>query len=279
MLAVALSVGAGCRKPAPRPDAPRPRIVSYSPALTETLVYAGLAQHVVGIESHAPVPPGIKPAIVGDALKPNAEAIIAAQPDLLLIQSQPQQFAAVRGMNPNIRIEHFRIETIQDVAAAIERVGDLAQKPQQGIDARSRFEARISALAARACAVRPMKVAFVMDHRNPFTGGAGTFLNEVIALAGGENVFADLPGWQAVNAELILKRSPEVLICQSSLTDAPEARKYWARLTDMPAVRAGKVHVVTESGWTVPSPAVADYIERLIDLIHGPAPATTEASP
>jgi iron complex transport system substrate-binding protein len=280
LLAAAAMAAIGCKKPLPRPDAPHPRIVAYSPALTETLLYAGLGDHIVGIESHSPLPPGPKPAIVGDALAPSAEAIVAAAPDILLIQSLPSQFDAVRAMNPAIRIEHFRIETVPGVAAALQRVGELAGNPSAGIDARGRFEARVAAVADRVQGKPRPKVAFVMDHRNPFTGGEGTFLDEIVTLAGGQNVFADLKGWQSVTAELIVARRPDVVVCQSSVGDAAEAARYFERLGDLPAARTGGVFIVTESGWTVPSPRIADYLERLAAMIHPPAsqPSSREAS-
>jgi len=274
IVVVAAFIGGGCQKRIPRPGAPSPRIVAYSPALAEIVIGVGLGDYVVGLTSGSPLPPGEPPAVVGDAISVNIEAIAAVRPDLLLTQSRPDMFEPLRRLDPNVRIEYFSIETVGGLADALERVGLLAGRPDLGAAAKQRFETDIENLSARVRGLDRPKVLFVMDHLHPFTGGKGTFLDEMISLAGGTNAAARA-GWHSMNVEDILAARPDVLICQSVAASARSAGEYFAGLSDLPAASSRRVFVVTDAGWTIPSPRVAQYVSKLADMIH---PQPTGAS-
>ena len=134
-----LLVSFGCQKDMPRPHAPRPRIVSYAPSITQIIFDMGLGEHVVAVTGQCELPTGQDRLRVGDALSVNAEAIVAAKPDMVLIQMRPSSMAAVRQMDPSIRIEHFTIETLSDIGLAIERIGGLLGKGELGLRKRLEF--------------------------------------------------------------------------------------------------------------------------------------------
>jgi len=272
----AVLVLAGCRQPPPRPNAPTPRVVSFSPAISGMLFAMGLGRHVVGVTRFCTRPSGQDDIpVVGDRARVSAEAILATKPDIVLIQQNPDDFAAVTNIVPQIRIEHFTIETFADVAAAMKTIGKLLGNEPVGVAASDAFGARLAAVRRKTAKLPRPKVLFVLGYDKPSTGGAGTFMDEMIEAAGGRDAAtsAGYHGWKRLNRENIIAMAPDVLICQVSTGQAPAAKAYWKTLGDLPAVRGGEVYVVTDNRWTIPSAWSAGFAERLAEILHPAAMA------
>jgi iron complex transport system substrate-binding protein len=105
--------------------------------------------------------------------------------------------------------------------------------------------------------------------------GPGGFLHDLIEVAGGRNVFADLPRTYAVvSKEAILERAPEVVIelhgeSADLAAKGREARELWSGLWTLPAVRQGRVHVIEATYALIPGPRVVRLAERLAEILHG----------
>jgi iron complex transport system substrate-binding protein len=258
-----------CRRQVAVGDAPPPRIVSFCPALTTMLFDMGLGGHVVGVTTQDALPAGVARPVVGDAFSVNAEAVLSARPDILVTNINVQHFAAVRKLDPNIRIEHFTLETLDDVGEALERIATIAGKPQKGQDARKTFQDALERVRQRVAGKPRPKVLFLTDFQNLGTAGRGTFIDQMIQVAGGVNVAEKYTGWTTMTAEGILAAAPEVLICQVAAgAEAERAMTFFQGLKDLPAVQAGRVHLVTDRRWTIPSAVLASFTAELADMIH-----------
>lgn len=269
LVAVAL-VLPSCRSQTPQDHVPPPRIVSYSPALTNLLYEMHLGDHVVGVTNFCRPPGQTKPPAVGDAARVSAEAILAVKPDVLLIQQNPDAFGAVRSIAPKIRIEHFKIETLKDVAEAIERIGRIVGRADLGEKHKKAFLSRFRAVQQRVANRPRVKVLFVIGYDRPSTGGKGTFIDQMIRLAGGLNAATErgYVGWKRLNRENILAMAPEHLVCQVGPDQEQDAQRYWQSLPDLPAVKNHRVSIVTGQSWTIPSISLAEYTSRLAEIIH-----------
>jgi len=268
LLAVILMLS-GCRRGLPRPAAPRPRAVSFSPAITEMLFEMGLGDHVVGVTTYCRPPEGEGIPVVGSQLNVRAEPILAVEPDVVLTQTEPGRFETVRKLKQDIRIEFFQIETLADIGDAMVRMADILGEPDKGRRAREQFDARLDEVRRRVAGrVRP-RVIFVMGHHDPSTAGRATFMNELIVTAGGINPAAEkYEGWKSISIESLLKLAPDVIVCESDKSAADAARKYWEELA-VAAGRKVRVHVVTDHRWTIPTGLTADpFAARLADFIH-----------
>ena len=263
----------GCSGPAETPKPAGPRIVSFSPGITQMLWDMGLGEHVVGVTRFCRLPAGVERRTVGDAMTINAEAILAVRPTVILAQTSASKFQGVRDIDPTVQVVELKIETMGDVLLAVDRIGRITCREGLARKAREAFEGKVVAVR-KAVAGRPApRVLFVMGTDRPVAAGPGTFLGEMIEAAGGANAGADLSGsgrWRATHIEAILSAAPDVLICQASSREAaPSAREYWLRWRDLPAAKAGRVHVVTDPAWTIPSTRLADRLAALAEMIHG----------
>ena len=267
LLALA-AILAGCNRDVPRPDAPHPRIVSYAPSITQILFDMGLGEHVVAVTGQCQLPEGANRLRVGDALAVNAEAIVASEPDLVLIQMAPAKMDAVRDMSPTIRVEHFEIETLPDIAVAIERLGDLAGRPELGRQFRQQFERRLEGIRSSVAGLDRPRVMFLHGTNRPGSAGRGTFIDDMITSAGGVNAAGDYTGWVRVNLEQIIVAAPDVIICQAPPARAEAAGDYWSSIAALPAATSGRVHVITDRRLTIPSTVSPQFVQQIADLVH-----------
>ena len=268
---IVAAVSGGCHDPSGDRDAGGIRIVSFSPALTDLLYDIGLGDHVVGVTRYCMPPAGCAPRVVGDRANVRAEPILSVRPDVLLIQQNPDDFGVLRGLAPDLRIEHVRIETLADIAAAVERIALIAGRGDLGRRRKAEFQADLDAVRTRVAGMKPKSVLFVTGYDPPSTGGRGTFVDEMIGLAGGTNAASarGYAGWKKLNRENILAMKPEVLVCQVPPGDQARAREYWQTLDDLPAVRDREVFLVTDRRWTIPSMRSAELAGKLAEMIHG----------
>ncbi len=271
ILPAAVLLLAGCRKETPLPQAQRPRIVSFSPALTQIVFDMGLGGHVVGVTRYCRPPAGESRPVVGDAFNVSGEAILALRPEVILIQQDPKTFEGLRRRDPSIRIEHFDIETLADIASAMERIGRIAGRAELGSDRKSQFLAELESVRARAPAGRRVRVLFTDGHEPPLVAGKGTFIHQMIELAGGVNAAADYKGWVNLNKEAIQAAAPDVLICRTEAGREEAVKARWMGLPNLPAARTGRVYMVTDRDWTIPSARMAKLARRLSEMMHPPA--------
>lgn len=270
-LVVAAATMPGCRRPPPRPDAPQPRLITYSPALTALVFDMGFGEHVVGVTTFCQPPAGNDDlAIVGNLAQISTEAILAVKPDVLLVQQNPAAFAAVTSIDPHVRIEHFTIETLGDVAAAIQRIGMIVGAEDLATRRARAFCDKLESIRQRTAKLPRPKVLFVSGYDRPGTGGAGTFIEEMIQTAGGINAPTQrgYSGWKTLNRENILAMAPDVLICLVPENQAVAAMGYWQSMGDLPAVKAGRIYTVADDRWMIPAAWSADFASQLAEILH-----------
>ena len=141
------------------------------------------------------------------------------------------------------------------------------------------IDQRLEALRARTAGRPKPRTLLVFGRergslRNIYASGGRGFLHDMLEAAGGVNVFADIEA-ESVHAtsELILTRAPEVIIEIRSADvlgedDRRREIESWRPLASVPAVRRGRVHLLTGKGIAVPGPGVAASAEELARAIH-----------
>jgi iron complex transport system substrate-binding protein len=259
------------------PSIPR-RIVSLVPSMTEILFAVGAGPQVVAVSSFDTYPPQVKALPrVGALLDPDSERILSLHPDLVVIygsQSDLQSQFARAG----IRTLGYRHAGVGAVLDTIREVGDVSGHHAEGERVARDLQARLDAIRMRVRG-RPRPRTLLVFERQPKTlrdiyasGGIG-FLHDMLDIAGGVDVFADVQR-EAVqpSTELLLTRAPEVILevrgdplPANTLADE---RNVWSALPSLPAVRNGRIHFVTGEFLVVPGPRLADGVEALARALH-----------
>ncbi len=262
--------------------APPQRIVSTAPSITEMLYALGLGDRVVGVTTYCRYPPEAarKPKI-GDYLRPNLELIIAARPDLVILER-----TGVRNWN-RLSSSRFPVLEVDDATLAgifdsLERIARAAGVPERAAALKAKIEKELDAVRRRAAGRPRPRTMFVLG-RTPgrlegiVVAGRGTYLDELIELAGGKNIFSDtVSAYARVPLEEILARDPEVILDMGEMAD-PEAvdeqrrraaRALWNSQPTLSAVRRNRVYVLASGAFLIPGPRVAEAARALAEMIH-----------
>jgi iron complex transport system substrate-binding protein len=255
-------------------DAPAQRIVSLAPSLTELLFALGAGSQVVGRTVYCRYPPAARAVpSVGDGLNPSVEAIAARHPDLVLLYRSPQTETAARQLAAlGIPTMLLRDDRMEDVARTARLLGPATGHPAAG-DSIARV---IDSLVAAPIPPPRARIAFVVWDAPPIVIGSGSYLDELVTMAGAENVFHDLHTPSAtVSLETIASRDPDWIgILRDSSSAEPPAwagRREWRTVR---AVREGRFLILPAELFGQPSPRAPEAVAFLANLLsHSPPPA------
>jgi iron complex transport system substrate-binding protein len=252
------------------PAAPAARIVSLAPASTELAFALGLGDRLVGRTTWCDYPDAAaRVPDVGNGIGPNVEAIAAQRPDLVLLYaSEANRQALARLEALGIRVAVLKLDLAGDVRRAARIVGVLAGVAGAADSLIAAFDSALARAAARdsgAPAPRPpLRVYVDVEGNPPITIGAGSYLSEIIAAAGGMNVFDDIRGGSGqVSLEALVTRDPDViLVLASDTTRVPrlDHRPGWRTVR---AVRLGRILSLDGSLYGRPSPRMPEAVARL----------------
>ena len=267
LLALALA-GCGRSGPANASGTPR-RVVCASPAVAEIVFALGCGDRVVGVSEFADWPPeaAAKPSI-GGALSPNRERILALEPDLILAQGQAEAlgaFARAQG----IGFRTAPLDTLADLRAAVSAFAEILGVPDRGRELLERMEADFAALPAR----EPVAVFIALGHApgdfsGLMTAGPGTFLSELVALAGGRNVFADVATlWPKVSQEALVRRRPALVLDFQSVPADAARRAALVADWEKRGFRTDQVRILDEDYLLKPGPRAAQAAARIATLL------------
>lgn len=251
------------------------RIVSAAPSNTEILFALGAGDRVVGVTQFCDYPEEAKSRPkIGD-LKPNLEAIIALQPDLVMgISGMPTEVLA--GLeSAKVPVIIWSPQQFDGVLRNIEltgrAVGAEAAATRIVQDMRTRWDA--VAAKARTATRRPRTLYELdaTDPTKPYAAGAGNFVDAMITAAGGVNVAASTgQTWPQLSLEAVVSLDPEVVVLGDSAfgvtAESVARRPGWRQLT---AVQRGALVPVPDSNLTTrPGPRLVQGLELIARGLH-----------
>jgi ABC-type Fe3+-hydroxamate transport system substrate-binding protein len=242
-------------------ERPAQRVVSLSPSLTELLFSIGAGDRLVGRTRWCSDPPAaLGVPSVGDGLDPNIELIVAQRPDLVVFYHSAANAAAINQLRAlGIATASVRLDRLEDLEPAAILLGSLLGDSSQARPLVAQLE---SDLAERTTteAVPPRVLILAWD-APPIVIGGGSFLSELVTLAGGENVFADLASPSAtVSIEAITARRPDLVLLVDDSEPSFAARSEWQVVA---AVRERRFVVVNGTQFSWPSFRSARAVQQL----------------
>jgi iron complex transport system substrate-binding protein len=278
-LAVALALLLCAHAPHAQARKPPERIVSLVPALTEILFAIGAGPQVIAVSNYDEDPPEVKKLPkVGALLDPDAERILSMRPDLVLIYGSQDSLRA-QLTTAGIAYFDYRHAGLADIGPVFKELGEATGHVQEATIKWNQIQARIDAVRAKVAA-RPKPRTLLVMSRAPkslrtldASGGRG-FLHDMVTIAGGTNIFADVKQQAVrVSTEMLLARAPEVVVDlhygdAMKKADREAEQKAWDSLPSVPAVRQKRVHMLFGDYLVVPGPRVAQAIEDIAKAIH-----------
>jgi ABC-type Fe3+-hydroxamate transport system substrate-binding protein len=227
--------------------APAARIASLNPTTTEFLYTIGAGSQLVGRDSYDEWPVAAKSLPdLGPGIAPNVEKILGARPDLVILYASNDNVPAARALRAaGIRVVGLKIDRIADFRRAATILGAIAGDTAAArltVDTVERSLARIR--TAAAALPHPRVLWYLWD--NPILVlGNGSYQSELLAIAGGTNVYAERAEPAAtVSLEDVLRRDPEVILLDPGREAALRGSPRWRSVA---AVRTGRLIPVDDA--------------------------------
>jgi len=236
------------------------------------VIAMGGAHHLAARTDYDDHPASAGLPSIGGGLDPSLEVLVGLGIDLvLMVEARETPALAERLAELGVRVAHFPTQTLPDMYETIELLGGELGLEQSADSLASAIRDGLDEVAARVAAEEPVSVMYVVWSDPPMTTGGETFIDEVIRISGGRNVFADAPiQWPTVGFESIVDRDPEIVLWpdgdvttldKERLRDTPGWR-------EVPAVREGRIILVDGDLFGRPGPNVVAAARRLAALLH-----------
>jgi iron complex transport system substrate-binding protein len=251
---------------------PARRVISLIPAQTEAVaLLAGpdvlIARTAWDLDPRLQHLPSI-----GNALTPSIEWLAAQRPDLVIAWPDAQSRDVVKRLSDvGIPVYASRVESVAEIRTMLRRLGVLLGAEQRADSVIAAVDAQLDSVRA-AVADRPRpSVMYLLNADPPMIAGPGTFVDELLGVAGGTNVFGDVAQlWPQVSLEEIVRRQPDVIIRPSEAALASPlsglaGRPGWRELR---AVQAGRVYAVDPYFYNRPGASVGAAARGLAAAIH-----------
>jgi iron complex transport system substrate-binding protein len=247
--------------------APPVRIVSLNPTTTELLFAIGAGARVVGRTKWCDFPAAARPVpSVGDGFPPNVEAVLRRRPDLVVIYRGALNDGAVRRLRElGVPVLALRTDRLEDLARAARMLGAVTGARRAGDSLAAALDSTLASARAAASGAATIPVVILASSDPAIAIGAGSYLHEVVELAGGRNLFADLPAASGpVSLEAVTVRDPDLIVAVGSAARPGLGRPEWQAVR---AVREGRVLLLSEPALARPTPRAPAAIAALRDRL------------
>lgn len=262
-------------------SAPPQRIVSISPSMTELIFALGAGDRLVADTRFCLNPPAAiaKPKI-GGVVDPDIEKILGFNPDLVVCSELTPKDIADQMDRLGLHSAYFRNSSIASLLRDIIDLSNLLGVPERGVKLAGELHSQIDGISAPLKSLPPAqrpKVLFLIRADELFSAGRGTFPDELIQLAGGENIAAHAAtAWPQLSMEAILTANPDIILFAISKTTEDQTfvenqRKLMQadpRWKQVKAVADGRFVAVSNDLLTAPGTGLPSVLQILAKDFH-----------
>lgn len=255
-------------------EQPAQRIVALTAADCEILCALGMEDALVGRGEYCNYPASVldKPMVQSGA-ETNVEEILMLNPQLVLMGDMAQDEDVVHALeNAGIAVAVSNADTIEGMYEAIAMIGALTGKEAEATQLIADLQQGFAEVSAR-CQNQGKTVYFEVSplQWGLWTAGTNTFMDEIAAICGLTNAFADVEGWAAISEEQVLSRNPDYIVTITMYfgegpTPQEEimARTGWEQVT---AVKNAAIFLADSDSVSRPGPRLLDAAKALADFI------------
>lgn len=204
------------------------KIISTAPSNTEILVGLGLGDKLVAIDKYSEDVQGVKKdAAKIDFRNPDAEAIIALSPDIVIASTHNKEGEE----DPFKLIKEAGIPVVyvptsggfDGIYEDIEFLSKLTNTESKGTEIIDGMKAEVSKIQEIGSKIKDKKKVYfeIGSEPNLFSFGNNTFLNSMIEIVGGENIFKDQKEWISPSIEAVIKGNPDVILTNETYLENP----------------------------------------------------------
>jgi iron complex transport system substrate-binding protein len=244
-----------------------------APNITEILYALGLESRIAGVTRFCnyPASAGSKPSI-GGFVNPSIEKIVSLRPDLIIATADGNRKETITRLEQmGLPVYVVKPTTIKGILETILHIGEITCRKEAARSLTEGLSLRIHRVVALTKGLKKTRV-FVQVGMDPIiTVGHKTVINEIVTLAGGENI----AGGQEINyprysIEAILSAAPEVIIISTMEWggNIRQAKAFWQKWPHIPAVKNNRIHYVQADLLHRSSPRLIEGLEQFARIFH-----------
>lgn len=236
--------------------APPQRIVSLVPSATRTLQALGAQGLLVGRTEYDTAGALAHLPSVGGGLEPSMETLVALEPDLVVrFAGESDRLTSARLDDLGIRHMAIRLDRVEDVRVLFRDLGTVTGSADRAGELLAEMDATLGEIRKRVEGRPRVRVAYILGGNPPWVAGPRTYIDELLATAGGENSFSDLNAlYGPVSPEEFLVRKIDILL-------APEGAEVLLPSGRIPLVRVSPA-------LELPGPDLAQATWQLAQILH-----------
>ena len=252
----------------------RTRVVSMIPSVTELVLSLGGDDLLVGRTRYDTRPELAHLPSVGGGLDPDMESLLTLRPDLVVLwPDHDLRGVGARLAELGVPTYSAAVEGIADFRRHARNLGALLGRSAETGALLSTLDAGFEQVRASVEGRERPTVAYVVSLDPPTVAGPGTFVDSLVSIAGGRNVFHDLSAvWPQISLEEMVLRDPDLVALSVSGGRGIEALRSAAGWTQVPAVQAGRIGAFDPDRFNRPGPGMARAAFELARWLH-PAPS------
>jgi len=252
---------------------PPKRIVSLAPNITEILFSLGLDREIVGVSIHCNFPEKAKSKPrVGSYISLDFEKITSLKPDLIIATGAGNTRDMVDRLG-KLGFPSYVIypKNFDDILKSILDIGHVVNREKEAKQITEEMRKRSQRVIELTKGLPRPKVFVEISDAPIVTVGKGSFADDLIRLAGGQNIAGkEKEVYPRFGMEEILKRAPEVIVISSMNPkgDYQKILQEWNRWETIPAVKNGRIRLIDSDLLDRPSPRIIDGLEALAGVLH-----------
>lgn len=253
------------------------KIISTAPSNTEVIVDLGLGDKLVAVDNYSENIKGInKDATKIDFSHPDAEAIIALEPDIIVASGHN---STESGEDPFKLISESGIpvvyipssDSIDGIYKDIEFISTTLNVSDKGDKLISDMKSEINRIAEIGSKIKDKKSVYFEIAPAPslYSFGKDTFLNEMIEIIGAKNIFDDQKSWISPSAESVIDKNPDVILTNVSYTDNPvDEIKNRDGFAEVNAVKNNDVYQIDADSSSRPSNHIILALKQMAKAVY-----------
>jgi iron complex transport system substrate-binding protein len=212
---------------------------------------------------------------VGDYQNFDWEQLSVLKPNIMIVFIAPDRMSAglkQRASDLNIELMNIKVDRLEQVYQELHRLGNALGEPAKAAAADTRLRDQLDAVQKRVAGKPRVRTLIVREVSAEGAVGRDSFIDDVLQIAGGENVLpASLGPWPTIDRETMMSLKPEAVLHLLPLASPQalrEAQDLWKQFPDLPAVKKGRVYLLTE--WHVQQPGyqLGKLAEIFADTLH-----------
>lgn len=259
-------------------------VVSLSPAATDLIVAFGAADQLIGVSTFDNDPAVASLPKVGDYENVDWERIATIRPRKMIVQMAKNRIPDGMKQRANelgVTLVDVQIDRLIDVHLEITRLGNELKRNEDAKKLADTFREELDEVRREWMDSPKVKTLLVTSDGGTGIAGTKTYLDDVLQIAGGENV-AGHDGYFQADKEMLITMKPEVIV--QLLPDATpaqieSAQKFWSSLPTIPAVANDRILIVTDSWSLKPGPKLGELAQKISRHLHPESSTLTETKP